>query len=110
MLIIFAASAVGFFAGLFGIGGGLISVPCLFFIFETLNFDKNYLMHLTVGTAFTITIFTSTVSVMTHNKNKLVDHITIITSTLNSEKTIKRCLNSVYEFRNLTEINILKTL
>ena len=30
-------------------------------------------MHLTVGTAFTITIFTSTVSVMTHNKNKLVD-------------------------------------
>ena len=30
-------------------------------------------MHLTVGTAFTITIFTSTVSVITHNKNKLVD-------------------------------------
>ena len=30
-------------------------------------------MHLTVGTAFTITIFTSTVSVMTHYKNKLVD-------------------------------------
>ena len=29
--------------------------------------------HLTVGTAFTITIFTSTVSVMTHHKNKLVD-------------------------------------
>ena len=73
LLIIFAATAVGFFAGLFGIGGGLISVPCLFFIFETLNFDKNYLMHLTVGTAFTITIFTSTVSVMTHHKNKLVD-------------------------------------
>ena len=73
MLIIFAATAVGFFAGLFGIGGGLISVPCLFFIFETLNFDKDYLMHLTVGTAFTITIFTSTVSVITHNKNKLVD-------------------------------------
>ena len=72
-LIIVSATAVGFFAGLFGIGGGLISVPCLFFIFETLNFDKNYLMHLTVGTAFTITIFTSTVSVMTHNKNKLVD-------------------------------------
>ena len=30
-------------------------------------------MHLTVGTAFTITIFTSAVSVMTHHKNKLVD-------------------------------------
>ncbi len=30
-------------------------------------------MHLSVGTAFTITIFTSTVSVITHHKNKLVD-------------------------------------
>ena len=30
-------------------------------------------MHLTVGTAFTITIFTSAVSVITHHKNKLVD-------------------------------------
>ncbi len=36
-------------------------------------------MHLTVGTAFTITIFTSTVSVMTHNKNKLVDFSVIKT-------------------------------
>ena len=27
---------VGFFAGLFGIGGGLITVPFLFFIFEAL--------------------------------------------------------------------------
>ncbi len=73
LLIILAAIAVGFFAGLFGIGGGLISVPCLFFIFETLNFEKEYLMHLTVGTAFTITIFTSSASVITHYKNKLVD-------------------------------------
>ncbi len=73
LLIIFVAAAVGFFAGLFGIGGGLISVPCLFFLFETLNIEKDYLMHLTVGTAFTITIFTSSASVLTHYKNKLVD-------------------------------------
>ena len=73
LLIVFAAAAVGFFAGLFGIGGGLISVPCLFFIFETLNIEKDFLMHLTVGTAFTITIFTSSASVFTHYKNKLVD-------------------------------------
>ena len=71
--MVITAIPAGFAAGLFGIGGGLISVPCLFFIFETLNFDKNYLMHLTVGTAFTITIFTSAVSVITHHKNKLVD-------------------------------------
>jgi len=35
LLMILTAFPVGFFAGYFGIGGGLISVPVLFFIFET---------------------------------------------------------------------------
>ena len=74
LLIILAASATGFFAGLFGIGGGLISVPFLFFIFGTLNIsDDDYLMHLAVGTAFSITILTSASSVLMHKKNNLVD-------------------------------------
>ena len=64
LLMIAAAIPVGFFAGLFGIGGGLISVPFLFFIFETFGIDRDYLMHLTVGTAFTITILTSFSSVL----------------------------------------------
>ncbi|MFL2886385.1 MAG: sulfite exporter TauE/SafE family protein [Candidatus Pelagibacter sp.] len=67
------AAIAGFFAGLFGIGGGLITVPFLFFIFETLNFDKAYLMHLSVGTSFAIIIPTSIVSVLTHKKHKSVD-------------------------------------
>ena len=72
-LMIAAAIPVGFFAGLFGIGGGLISVPFLFFIFELYGIDKEYLMHLTVGTAFTITILTSFSSVLTHKKHNAVD-------------------------------------
>ena len=72
LLIIFAATAVGFFAGLFGIGGGLISVPCLFLFFETLNFDKDYLMHLTVGTALILYLLLLCPYDL-HNKNKLVD-------------------------------------
>ncbi len=64
---------VGFFAGLFGIGGGLITVPFLFFLFEAIGVDKNYLMHLAVGTSFAIIIPTSMVSVYTHNKHKSVD-------------------------------------
>ena len=71
--MIATAFPVGFFAGLFGIGGGLITVPFLFFIFETLDIDKNYLMHLAVGTSFAIIIPTSMVSVYTHNKHKSVD-------------------------------------
>ena len=68
-----AAIPVGFFAGLFGIGGGLISVPFLFFIFDFLDLSDDYTMHLAVGTAFFITIFTSTASVLTHRKHNAVD-------------------------------------
>ena len=71
--MIATAFPVGFFAGLFGIGGGLITVPFLFFIFDSLNIDKTYLMHLAVGTSFSIIIPTSIVSVLTHNKHKSVD-------------------------------------
>tara|TARA_Y100001958_G_C21083464_1_gene439004 strand:- start:50 stop:835 length:786 start_codon:yes stop_codon:yes gene_type:complete len=67
------AIPVGFVAGLFGIGGGLITVPFLYYIFSTLGVDQSYLMHLAVGTSFAIIIPTSTVSVLTHNKFKAVD-------------------------------------
>ena len=67
------AVPVGFVAGLFGIGGGLITVPFLYYIFGKLGIDPAYLMHLAVGTSFAIIIPTSTVSVLTHHKFKAVD-------------------------------------
>ncbi|MDA7557229.1 sulfite exporter TauE/SafE family protein [Candidatus Pelagibacter sp.] len=67
------AVPVGFVAGLFGIGGGLITVPFLYYIFSKLGIDPAYLMHLAVGTSFAIIIPTSTVSVLTHHKFKAVD-------------------------------------
>ena len=73
ILMIITAFPVGFFAGLFGIGGGLITVPFLFFIFSSLDIDPNYVMHLAVGTSFSIIIPTSFVSVYTHNKHRAVD-------------------------------------
>ncbi len=67
------AIPVGFVAGLFGIGGGLITVPFLYFIFSSLEIDPKYVMHLAVGTSFAIIIPTSAVSVLTHHKFKAVD-------------------------------------
>ncbi len=67
------AIPVGFVAGLFGIGGGLITVPFLYYIFGSLGIDQAYLMHLAVGTSFAIIIPTSIVSVLTHHKFKAVD-------------------------------------
>ena len=71
--MILTAFPVGFVAGLFGIGGGLITVPFLYYIFNSLEVDQQYLMHLAVGTSFAIIIPTSTVSVLTHHKFKAVD-------------------------------------
>ncbi len=75
LIVAMAISAipVGFMAGLFGIGGGLITVPVLFYIFNTVGLDQNFIMHLAVGTSFAIIIPTSMVSVSTHMKYKAVD-------------------------------------
>jgi len=72
-LMVLIAIPVGFFAGLFGIGGGLISVPFLYYLFSSFSVDQTYIMHLAVGTSFSIIIPTSIVSVMTHHKYKAVD-------------------------------------
>ena len=77
-LMMLTAIPVGFFAGLFGIGGGLISVPFLFFLFDSVNIDKNYIMHLYVGTSFSITILTSLSSVLAHRKNNAFDFNIVI--------------------------------
>jgi len=73
LLMALTAVPVGFVAGLFGIGGGLITVPFLYYIFGSLGIDQRYLMHLAVGTSFAIIIPTSIVSVLTHHKFKAVD-------------------------------------
>lgn len=71
--MIATAIPAGFAAGLFGIGGGLITVPILFYIFGSAGIETTYLMHLAVGTSFGIIIPTSIVSVFTHHQHKAVD-------------------------------------
>ena len=73
LIIAITAIPVGFVAGLFGIGGGLITVPFLFYIFGKIGLDQAYIMHLAIGTSFAIIIPTSVVSVITHHKFKAVD-------------------------------------
>ena len=74
-LLIMAVTAIvaGFFAGFFGIGGGIITVPCLFYIFGAVGIDKSFIMHLAVGTSFAIIVPTAIMSVFTHYKHQAVD-------------------------------------
>ena len=72
-VMVLTAIPVGFIAGLFGVGGGLITVPVLFYIFNSMGLDRSFIMHLAVGTSFAIIIPTSFISTMTHMKFKAVD-------------------------------------
>ncbi len=72
-----SAVIVGFMAGFFGIGGGLIMVPILFYIFNYAGIEQAFIMHLALGTSFSIIIPTSIISTMTHMKFKAVD-LTIV--------------------------------
>ena len=71
--MITSAVVVGFMAGLFGIGGGLIMVPVLFYLYSFVGIDQTFIMHLALGTSFSIIIPTSIISTMTHMKFKAVD-------------------------------------
>ena len=73
LIMTLTAIIAGFFAGFFGIGGGIITVPCLFYIFGAVGVDKSYLMHLAVGTSFAIIVPTAMMSVFTHYKHNAVD-------------------------------------
>jgi uncharacterized membrane protein YfcA len=58
---------------LFGIGGGIVIVPTLYFVFSALGVDEAVRMHLAVGTSLSTIIATSWRSLATHTKAGAVD-------------------------------------
>jgi len=72
-VMVLSAVVVGFLAGFFGIGGGIIMVPILFYIFTFVGMEKSFVMHMAIGTSFLIIIPNSIISTMTHMKFKAVD-------------------------------------
>ena len=71
--MVLSAIVVGFLAGFFGIGGGIIMVPVLFYIFSFVGMETSFVMHMAIGTSFLIIIPNSIISTMTHMKFKAVD-------------------------------------
>jgi len=63
---------VGFFAGLLGIGGGLIIVTALVFMFTHQGFPADRVVHLALGTSLTSIVFTSLSSIRAHQSRGAV--------------------------------------
>lgn len=62
----------GFVAGLLGVGGGLILVPILVFLFGAQNFPAELVLHLSLGTAMAAIVFTSFSSFRAHHAHQAV--------------------------------------
>lgn len=72
LVYLLIGSISGFFAGLFGIGGGLIIIPCLYLLFNYLGYDAKVIMHLCIGTAMASIIISSLSSALAHYKRKAI--------------------------------------
>ena len=63
-----AGAFAGVCAGLFGVGGGMIIVPALVWIFTAYGYSPEIIAHLAVGTSLATIIVTSISSLTAHNK------------------------------------------
>lgn len=63
----------GLLSGLLGIGGGLIIVPVLGFIFSGLGFSADYIMQLALGTSLAVIVVTSIAASHAHYQQQNVD-------------------------------------
>ncbi len=68
-----AGAFAGLLAGLFGIGGGMIIVPALIYIFKAQGVPNAALTHIGVGTSLATIIVTSISSLRAHNSRDAVN-------------------------------------
>lgn len=72
-LLIGAGLAAGFAGGLFGIGGGVIVVPCLYWVFQTLGVGDATSLKTAIGTSLGVIFITSFRALTTHHREGHVD-------------------------------------
>lgn len=72
-VLLLAGVGAGLIAGLLGVGGGIILVPVLYYLFTAMGIDEAVRMHVAVGTSLTTIIATSIASIRAHHKRGAVD-------------------------------------
>lgn len=71
--VLIAGFAAGFAGGLFGIGGGIITVPALYAVFQTLGVGDDQSLKSAVATSLGVIVVSSIRSLATHHRAGHVD-------------------------------------
>ncbi len=72
MIYLLLGAFAGTIAGLLGVGGGLIIVPVLVYVFSRQQIAPEVMVHLAVGTSLATIVFTALSSVRAHHKRGAV--------------------------------------
>lgn len=68
LLSLILGAVAGLLAGLFGLGGGVLIVPNLFWMFSAQGFSSDVTMIMAIATSLATIIFTSTSSMLAHQR------------------------------------------
>lgn len=72
-IMILLGLGIGFIAALLGIGGGMLMVPCLYYLFTWSGLETEQPMHFAAGTSLLVMVATSIGSVRAHARRGDVD-------------------------------------
>lgn len=72
LLSVLTGSVAGLLAGLLGVGGGMVIVPALVWIFGSLHFPPDSLMQFALATSLASILFTGASSVVAHHRRGAV--------------------------------------
>ncbi len=71
--VLAAGAGAGFLGGLFGIGGGIVTVPALYVVFRAAGYGGDASLKTAIGTSLAVIVVTSIRSLMTHQQSGKVD-------------------------------------
>jgi uncharacterized membrane protein YfcA len=74
IIYLLIGALAGFLGGLLGLGGGIIVVPLLLWVFPLVGIPSDQAIHIAIGTSLATVIFTFLAAIKTHLNNQMDRH------------------------------------